>query len=98
MKYNILASKIIRANTIYQVVASLSSENSDSCLFMASISKNGMAITSNEAVIHPDQSQGILLKIPSGKWFQFSILPFLSAVITLLTGRKILKIPGHKTR
>ena len=39
--------------------------------FMAFVSKNGMAITSNEAVIHPDESQGILLKIPSGKWFQF---------------------------
>ena len=65
MKYNILASKIIRANTVYQVVASLSSE-SDSCRFMASISKNGMAITSNEAVIHADQSHGILLKIPPG--------------------------------
>ena len=77
LKYNILASKIIRANTIYQVVVSLSSENSDACLFLASISKNGMAITSNQAVIHPDQSQGILLKIPSGKMvFRFCNFDF----------------------
>lgn len=89
LKYNILASKIIRANTIYQVVVSLSSENSDSCLFMASISKNGMAVTSNQAVIHPDQSQGILLKIPSGKMvfrfrnFDFQFHHFLNIITAL---------------
>ena len=65
IKYVIVASKILRPNTIYQIVASLASE-SEPCRFKASISRNGMAVSNNEAIIHSDQTQTILLKIPSG--------------------------------
>ena len=66
IKYNVLASKIVRPNTIYQVVASLADE-SESCLFKVSISRNGVSVCSNEMLIHSSQSEKLMLKIPSGK-------------------------------
>ena len=66
IKYNVLASKILRPNTIYQVVASLA-DDSESCLFKVSISRNGMSVCSNEMVLHSFQTDKLLLKVPSGK-------------------------------
>jgi hypothetical protein len=64
-KYSILASKILRPSTIYQVVASIASESSASCRVMASISRDGVVVSDNEVWLQPDHSQGILLKVPS---------------------------------
>ena len=66
IKYNVLASKILRPNTIYQVVTSLA-DDSESCLFKMSVSRNGMSVCSNELVLHSSQTDKLMLKIPSGR-------------------------------
>ena len=64
IKYSIIASKVVRPSTIFQIVASLGPET-EACRVMASISRDGVAVTTNEALLSPDQSQGILLlKVP----------------------------------
>ena len=54
LKYSIVASKVVRPSTIFQVVASLGTE-SVPCRIMASISRDGVAVTTNEAFLNPDQ-------------------------------------------
>ena len=81
IKYSIIASKVVRPSTIFQVVASLGPET-EPCRVMASISRDGVAVTTNEALLSPDQSQGILLKVPpdnSGK-----------------TANYVLRVEGHR--
>ena len=75
IKYNVLASKILRPNTIYQVVTSLA-DDSESCLFKVSISRNGMSVCSNELVLHSSQADKLMLKIPSGRINTLSLLKY----------------------
>ena len=63
VKYSIVASKVVRPSTIFHVVASLASDSSD-CRVMASIARNGVAVTNNEIQLFASQSHGILLKVP----------------------------------
>ena len=64
VQYSIVASKILRPSTVYQVLVSLSSE-SKPCRVMASISRSGVAVSSNELpVLGPGEVQEILLKVP----------------------------------
>ena len=58
-----IADKVVRPSTVYHVVASLASDSSN-CRIMASISRNGVAVSNNEIQLHPSQSQAILLKVP----------------------------------
>ena len=59
-----MASKVVRPSTVYHVVASLASDSSSNCRIMASISRNGVAVSNNEIQLFPSQSQEILLKVP----------------------------------
>ena len=63
VKYSIVTSKVVRPSTIFHVVASLASDSSD-CRVMASIARNGVAVTNNGIQLFASQSQGILLKVP----------------------------------
>lgn len=74
LKYSIVASKVLRPSTVYQVLVSIPSQEQDGATIMASISRDGVSISFNEAILHPSQSQPILLKIPSdnsGKLAQY---------------------------
>ena len=75
IKYNVLASKILRPNTIYQVVTSLA-DDSESCLFKVSITRNGMSVCSNEMVLHSSQTDKLMLKVPSGRINTLSLLKY----------------------
>lgn len=83
IKYSIVASKVVRPSTIYQVVASLE-KDSLPCRMMVSISRRGVAVTNNVAELQAGQSHGILLKVPpdnTGKAAQY-----------------VLRVEGHRLK
>lgn len=63
VKYSIIASEVLRPSTIYQVLVSLASDSA-SCRVVASISRDGVSISSNEVKLDPSETQPILLKVP----------------------------------
>ena len=65
IKYSIVASNVVRPSTVYQVVASLASDSLP-CRVVASISRGGVAVSSNELQLMASQSQDLLLKVPPG--------------------------------
>ena len=100
IKYNVLASKILRPNTIYQVITSLA-DDSESCLFKVSISRNGMSVCSNELVLHSSQADKLMLKIPSGRINTRSLLNYyfpleiLESISGSNSGKYLLKVEGY---
>ena len=100
IKYNVLASKILRPNTIYQVVTSLA-DDSESCLLKVSISRNGMSVSSNELVLHSSQTDKLMLKIPSGRMNTRSLLKYyfpleiLERITGSNSGKYLLKVEGY---
>ncbi len=62
VKYSIVASRILRPSTVQTVMVSLSEDSFEVAEVMASLIRNGQAVTSNSATTYPGQSQGILLK------------------------------------
>jgi hypothetical protein len=88
VKYSIVASKVVRPSTVYHVVASLASDSSSNCRIMASILRNGVAVSNNEIQLFPSQSQEILLKVPpdnsgggQGNRNRYNIIDQVAAVI-----------------
>ena len=79
IKYSIVASKVVRPSTIFQIVASLGPET-EACRVMASISRDGVAVTTNEALLGPDQSQGILLKVPPDNRYEIGLIKKIEIV------------------
>ena len=64
VKYSIIASKIVRPSTVYQLVVSLGPDSSTSVRVIGSIARNGVSISSNEVKIGPSESQSLLMKVP----------------------------------
>ena len=82
VKYSVIGSKIIRPSTIYQLVISLAADTLTPIRVIASVSRNGEAISDNQLKIGPSESSGLLLKIPSDNSGQ--------------TADYILRIEGHR--
>lgn len=63
--YLILASKIVRPDSIYQVVAALY-EHAVPMRIKASLAKNGVEVFGSDEFLNPTESKSILLQVPPG--------------------------------
>ena len=68
--YLILASKIVRPNTIYQVIVSLLKESKEvapeGMRVRAALSRDGVEVYGNSVNMQPEETRPILLQVPPG--------------------------------
>ncbi|TRY72565.1 hypothetical protein TCAL_06513 [Tigriopus californicus] len=63
LDYMIVASKVLRPNTVFRIIVILY-EDCAPLEISASISRDGVALTTNEIRMHPTESNNILLMVP----------------------------------